>query len=184
MTGVYPRVGGGNAEQVSARLEQAGLSPRGRGKPTLPTLAPSTPRSIPAWAGETHILLPLNAVGGVYPRVGGGNQVSNPGQVNHLGLSPRGRGKPQPATALVERPGSIPAWAGETAQDDSHRLTSAVYPRVGGGNLWLVTSCQKQKGLSPRGRGKRVHLLQLHLLLGSIPAWAGETCSRPPNFCL
>ena len=58
--------------QTTARTAR-GLSPRGRGK--LPALGYEgiTPRSIPAWAGETAAnTAPLASVS-VYPRVGGGN---------------------------------------------------------------------------------------------------------------
>ena len=33
------------------------------------------------------------------------------------------------------------------------------------------------EGPSPRGRGNRVRPVELHLLAGSIPAWAGKPCS-------
>ena len=50
----------------------------------------------------------------VYPRVGGGNTVTDMMAALHRGLSPRGRGK-QRRMLPDERPKrSIPAWAGET----------------------------------------------------------------------
>ena len=56
---------------------------------------------------------------------------------------------------------------------------SAVYPRVGGGNLALGGCNGKANGLSPRGRGKLPPLGLDHPQDGSIPAWAGET--HPPR---
>ena len=50
---VYPRVGGGNASDVSGRYGKHGLSPRGRGKPYDILPPPLRAGSIPAWAGET-----------------------------------------------------------------------------------------------------------------------------------
>ena len=50
-----------------------------------------------------------------------------------------------------------------------------VYPRVGGGNergLWHIG---QQRGLSPRGRGKRYPGPGCPPAGRSIPAWAGET---------
>ena len=50
---VYPRVGGGNADELPRLRTQMGLSPRGRGKPLAMSTTLVKPRSIPAWAGET-----------------------------------------------------------------------------------------------------------------------------------
>ena len=55
---VYPRVGGGNCSRRDAAQTAAGLSPRGRGKPTPSNAARYHARSIPAWAGETALVIP------------------------------------------------------------------------------------------------------------------------------
>ena len=54
---------------------------------------------------------------------------------------------------------------------------SKVYPRVGGGNILRARICLRWRGLSPRGRGKRMRISETPKALGSIPAWAGETAS-------
>ena len=62
--------------------------------------------------------------------------------------------------------GSIPAWAGEPSFAASAKRICKVYPRVGG----EPTECLRYDGvggLSPRVGSKC-------LLVGSIPAWAGE----------
>ena len=51
---VYPRVGGGNGGGAGDVKGSPGLSPRGRGKPTLCHPPPGRGGSIPAWAGETE----------------------------------------------------------------------------------------------------------------------------------
>ena len=54
-------------------------------------------------------------------------------------------------------------------------LLPEVYPRVGGGNRRVKTWRSNALGLSPRGRGKLGdERAGLHII-GSIPAWAGET---------
>ena len=53
MQGVYPRVGGGNVDIRELAADDAGLSPRGRGKRVNPSGFTIACRSIPAWAGET-----------------------------------------------------------------------------------------------------------------------------------
>ena len=91
--GVYPRVGGGNPGRLPSGGSRAGLSPRGRGKPS-PAYPPTFAlRSIPAWAGETRGISQLLSRFWVYPRVGGGNHCLFWRAITARGLSPRGRGK-------------------------------------------------------------------------------------------
>ena len=92
-----------------------------------------------------------------------------------MGLSPRGRGKPSRAAVGAAHIRSIPAWAGETDSLCRERRRLEVYPRVGGGNSIASCIANLSRGLSPRGRGKRLCACRLQLCLGSIPAWAGET---------
>ena len=74
---------------------------------------------------------------------------------------------------------SIPAWAGETQTSTYHRFQRAVYPRVGGGNLFNEILKTITEGLSPRGRGKPEPLAACSAKPRSIPAWAGETREIP-----
>ena len=92
---VYPRVGGGNLRDSLLIETMKGLSPRGRGKRRAGTPSAYRARSIPAWAGETKMLQGALIHAGVYPRVGGGNSSASMSAATLLGLSPRGRGKPQ-----------------------------------------------------------------------------------------
>ena len=131
---VYPRVGGGTPLINGRRIERWGLSPRGRGKRGKATPPIRRYGSIPAWAGETKRRCRPRPSPGVYPRVGGGNQVSQIRQVNAGGLSPRGRGKPLSGFGGTAGRGSIPAWAGETGIPAIIAPAPPVYPRVGGGN--------------------------------------------------
>ena len=95
--------------------------------------------------------------------------------ISPKGLSPRGRGKRRLHIRPARREGSIPAWAGETADHLGRISHRAVYPRVGGGNLVAPPSDDIRHGLSPRGRGKRLVKSGGRAASGSIPAWAGET---------
>ena len=113
----------------------------------------------------------------VYPRVGGGNQASLSEKFTGAGLSPRGRGKLGGLIPNRKPPGSIPAWAGETARHGRRGRWGAVYPRVGGGNTGRRKQAVRSSGLSPRGRGKP-GVIRAAIAIGrSIPAWAGETSS-------
>ena len=177
--GVYPRVGGGNYESGATEGGANGLSPRGRGKPRTHKPGRDTAGSIPAWAGETVGGLKSLIAEGVYPRVGGGNDRGFHRDVLAEGLSPRGRGKPDPDIIMEDGLRSIPAWAGETADRTRSSKAARVYPRVGGGNAAITASQSKQSGLSPRGRGKPRHCPLWRCVEGSIPAWAGETEGYP-----
>ena len=176
---VYPRVGGGNRRLRRYRTSLRGLSPRGRGKHGRPRYVRAFQRSIPAWAGETLALLRFLRQLAVYPRVGGGNWAAAFIVSNNRGLSPRGRGKPELSNLRIRRIGSIPAWAGETRRLDTGYGGNEVYPRVGGGNFCVNAIVAVSRGLSPRGRGKRLCYRCPALDTRSIPAWAGETSLHP-----
>ncbi len=168
-------MGGGNEPTAFFRRAPKGLSPRGRGKQTQAGSTAICARSIPAWAGETNETDDEWDSGRVYPRVGGGNRTTFSSGTSRSGLSPRGRGKPGESVRSVYLNRSIPAWAGETRCSLNCLVLSAVYPRVGGGNLFLLTSLVNWRGLSPRGRGKLGLCPPCPLSCRSIPAWAGET---------
>ncbi len=135
--------------------------------------------SIPAWAGETAAAHTFNPVKEVYPRVGGGNRAQGALPHRPKGLSPRGRGKLSSLRIAFAGSGSIPAWAGETSAPLSRAHLQRVYPRVGGGNQLRGNLCMRYRGLSPRGRGKRLDPALPSAAGRSIPAWAGETCRMP-----
>ena len=172
---VYPRVGGGNRWTVGYAPGNGGLSPRGRGKRRSFCALPRPGRSIPAWAGETEPGRPGLGEKGVYPRVGGGNLRMVLLAGIGPGLSPRGRGKRRGRSWRSALRGSIPAWAGETRPERSGTGGRRVYPRVGGGNSMAAARSSSERGLSPRGRGKRTNRRRSPVALRSIPAWAGET---------
>ena len=157
------------------RRQDFGLSPRGRGKHSAVHLQRIERRSIPAWAGETAARRPYATSREVYPRVGGGNRISRRKRAGRRGLSPRGRGKLVHDDVAGFSAGSIPAWAGETKIDGIASISQRVYPRVGGGNLYAAYTGYIMRGLSPRGRGKRLSTRARPQQRRSIPAWAGET---------
>ena len=178
---VYPRVGGGNSARACISTIRSGLSPRGRGKPNDVVKPQMAWRSIPAWAGETHLAAQGFRRLAVYPRVGGGNLPCANSWTSSAGLSPRGRGKQRAISALDPVQRSIPAWAGETEARAAACQAWAVYPRVGGGNAASRFIQRLLIGLSPRGRGKLLQALDRHNIGRSIPAWAGETMPAATN---
>ena len=110
--------------------------------------------------------------------MGGGNAAAHHYAYYGYGLSPRGRGKHAGDAVIAVLTRSIPAWAGETNPGAGRRGALRVYPRVGGGNFNAVNILLTQRGLSPRGRGKRGRYGRSAVRSRSIPAWAGETARR------
>ena len=173
--GVYPRVCGGNGIQFAVDDTVYGLSPRVRGKPGSTKRNGSQLRSIPACAGETPLADILGDMGGVYPRVCGGNRRGAYDVNCSGGLSPRVRGKLSSSGLAANMTGSIPACAGETAAAVSAGTVPGVYPRVCGGNAAGRKVRNDGVGLSPRVRGKQCRAKTTTSCEGSIPACAGET---------
>ncbi len=172
--GVYPRVGGGTALSSYPAYPPWGLSPRGRGNLKNDKLSQANQGSIPAWAGEPKGWRCAGPSGRVYPRVGGGTCPQATHSKRCPGLSPRGRGNLYEQLDWLETQGSIPAWAGEPPQAGSPHPMAGVYPRVGGGTTAGYALLVGFGGLSPRGRGNLVAVVEQIPAGGSIPAWAGE----------
>ena len=172
--GVYPRVGGGTTPSRVVASWKEGLSPRGRGNRKACKQTHLLFRSIPAWAGEPLTSRAIPRATRVYPRVGGGTRSFHSFGWPFLGLSPRGRGNRHVQHGRDGLVGSIPAWAGEPAQNGSRAGSHAVYPRVGGGTGQRLAEAHKYVGLSPRGRGNLLVVVEGPFGVGSIPAWAGE----------
>ena len=90
------------------------------------------------------------------------------------GLSPRVRGNHVHQVGQRVASGSIPACAGEPPPPTAARLSPAVYPRVCGGTDDPGDAGGIGVGLSPRVRGNQLPEHFGHVLIGSIPACAGE----------
>ena len=171
---VHPRACG-----TSPATRPRGASPRLRGKltPTLPF--ESLMGCIPAPAGETKPSTPKRQGRQVHPRACGGNFTRFETQWRIRGASPRLRGKLRPGPSHRNRHRCIPAPAGETLRRSRSLAPVAVHPRACGGNRTISTKQAQGGGASPRLRGKRLPDCLPPLLVGCIPAPAGETWSAP-----
>ena len=149
-----------------------------RGKRHQINVVAADPGSIPACAGETLWRRMSCAMGGVYPRLCGGNIEIIVDDVPFWGLSPLVRGKRCLSLCLPVPGGSIPACAGETLDLLLIFCLCWVYPRLCGGNCCSVALPLCWPGLSPLVRGKRQHHDTNIYTRGSIPACAGETLSH------
>ena len=111
--GVYPRVCGGTRGLASYLYWPVGLSPRVRGNPRAPPRTVSSPRSIPACAGEPGRPDDDAGLMEVYPRVCGGTILDLAEREQLPGLSPRVRGNQDLRQHVLYLTRSIPACAGE-----------------------------------------------------------------------
>ena len=155
-----------------------GPSPRLRGKRAMDTPGPSRPGSIPAPAGETDRGLDSPTPKKVHPRACGGNAGGSINSGKASGPSPRLRGKHLGQGVHLGPLRSIPAPAGETEAFTMAVLQDTVHPRACGGNSQLSRPQVLHHGPSPRLRGKPYHGDAPGPWRRSIPAPAGETCSR------
>jgi len=73
----------------------------------------------------------------------------------------------------------IPAWAGNTQQQDAQLFPATVHPRVGGEHTASLRAQLSMNGSSPRGRGTLAADERLTPLERFIPAWAGNTSATP-----
>ena len=171
---VYPRGCGGTCTDGPAIRRRHGLSPRVRGNLDAVQIDLVGVGSIPAGAGEPRTAgLPAPSPA-VYPRGCGGTAYERIDPRWLTGLSPRVRGNdPVPPRRPWQR-GSIPAGAGEPALGRRTRPSQKVYPRGCGGTSKSSRRAAASEGLSPRVRGNREGLPERGLVVGSIPAGAGE----------
>ena len=176
---VYPRVYGGTAETRPARALWAGLSPRVRGNPGRIAVQQPYRGSIPACTGEPHRDALRRARPRVYPRVYGGTGLVPEVGLPVRGLSPRVRGNPSSAAALLRLSGSIPACTGEPRPSRMIGMRLWVYPRVYGGTARSSSPSGARPGLSPRVRGNRHARCIPPAYPRSIPACTGEPAHRP-----
>ena len=153
----HPRVGGENRIVVIAESFVAWL--------------------IPAWAGKTRAARPHPSHKTAHPRVGGENSEAWATPATSAGSSPRGRGKQNFWSTILQPLRLIPAWAGKTSAAATMIAFCRAHPRVGGENRSDRDSAPGGGGSSPRGRGKQTGVNQPIHEGRLIPAWAGKTLS-------
>ena len=156
----------------------AGLSPRVRGNHGRTGRSFCYYGSIPARAGEPYRSPCQSCRCRVYPRACGGTEAYTITAASSTGLSPRVRGNQGPTKGAAVRAGSIPARAGEPANDSPASSAAKVYPRACGGTACSTRSLTTALGLSPRVRGNPPAAGSVATGIGSIPARAGEPRPR------
>ena len=175
---VYPRMCGGTALNDGLVPRFRGLSPHVRGNHLCLRHPRDSYRSIPACAGEPIESHLHQALEKVYPRMCGGTCILEGAPFELAGLSPHVRGNLFLAMTRTGHHGSIPACAGEPVFRVLTTRIPQVYPRMCGGTIESFFRRLSRQGLSPHVRGNPAGLPPADRKPGSIPACAGEPCSR------
>ncbi len=172
--GVHPRARGGAMNPQLHLKRDDGPSPRTRGSHSARWLMESIQRSIPAHAGEPPRPRPTAGGHRVHPRARGGAGCSTEWSAYNPGPSPRTRGSRPGRLGRAAVQGSIPAHAGEPSSCSAASDGRRVHPRARGGAARMRGSATTPKGPSPRTRGSRLAHVPQQVVIGSIPAHAGE----------
>ena len=171
----HPRVCGEHHLSCESIAVYGGSSPRMRGTP-IGIVHRKTPTGIiPAYAGNTFAGFLPSYFSWDHPRVCGEHTDDDYNGTYSTGSSPRMRGTRMPFNAIHADGGIIPAYAGNTSPRIRSRTQSWDHPRVCGEHQCIVCYDFLVQGSSPRMRGTPpVHVIT-QVLLGIIPAYAGNT---------
>ena len=171
----HPRVCGEHRLFSIRFLSYRGSSPRMRG--TLYEVAADFLGSgiIPAYAGNTILLVREVERERDHPRVCGEHQVIDDYGTVVMGSSPRMRGTPHRQPVLAHGAGIIPAYAGNTPTTTITAPTARDHPRVCGEHPKKACTVRLSTGSSPRMRGTHVRRTVFFKIVGIIPAYAGNT---------
>ena len=149
-----------------------------RGTPSPPGRRVSGLGIIPAYAGNTPQAETSSARSRDHPRVCGEHCRGVPADLLGRGSSPRMRGTRIVSVSRPDKPGIIPAYAGNTVRLMRDRPNGRDHPRVCGEHRLPHRHPGPSRGSSPRMRGTPVSVAQMVFLIGIIPAYAGNTPPR------
>ncbi len=157
----------------------AGSSPRMRGTLSASSTKITTPRFIPAHAGNTQPAdTPLND-DSVHPRACGEHSFVPVVVRLSSGSSPRMRGTRLLYRRFEHHRRFIPAHAGNTFTQSQISVGTSVHPRACGEHLPDLLHRWSSSGSSPRMRGTHRLFTKFTELWRFIPAHAGNTSVTP-----
>ena len=151
----HPRACGEHVIGVNPEIAALGSSPRLRGTPRTIGTFLTSPRIIPALAGNTTHTSRQTTICGDHPRACGEHEVEHGHLPAAVGSSPRLRGTPSCRAACVRSIGIIPALAGNTPTRWVTWSTRWDHPRACGEHPWFSPLRSWWAGSSPRLRGTR-----------------------------
>ena len=174
----HPRVCGEHMMSLRFIPCDPGSSPRMRGTPTGVVSQTQTLGIIPAYAGNTILMVREVERERDHPRVCGEHNGEGYQRSRRQGSSPRMRGTHDGSAVFVPRHGIIPAYAGNTCAIKGGTSYDWDHPRVCGEHKRLPRTHTTRPGSSPRMRGTLQRSLDMWYFIGIIPAYAGNTQSN------
>ena len=171
----HPRSRGEHFSDEFERMRQKGSSPLARG--TLQSFAHvrNLAGLIPAHAGNTGRLQKAVASRWAHPRSRGEHFAAFTATTQPPGSSPLARGTRLDDIVIFECGGLIPARAGNTPSRGGEYPTSWAHPRSRREHSKVPMVSPTLLGSSPLARGTRVIPESIGLVVGLIPARAGNT---------
>ena len=151
----HPRVCGEHTVSMVVYATMLGSSPRMRGTLGSQLCLSVGVGIIPAYAGNTSWLPPVENWSGDHPRVCGEHLHGSLPSMGTSGSSPRMRGTLGDCLAGFFRHGIIPAYAGNTGLVRRGHGRSGDHPRVCGEHPLPSNEFYQSPGSSPRMRGTR-----------------------------
>ena len=180
MTGSSP-LARGTLRRVLARTPQGGSSPLARGTQEHITGQCLVRGLIPARAGNTTFLGVTNGPGWAHPRSRGEHSLATSDPHVVAGSSPLARGTHGIGCTLEKRRGLIPARAGNTASASYTAEPCRAHPRSRGEHAGTFQTKSRETGSSPLARGTRCRGNREGVVVGLIPARAGNTLLHKKN---
>ena len=152
-----------------------GSSPLARGTPSVSSRAGSLSGLIPARAGNTRSVGPGGGGGRAHPRSRGEHCMKRCGLSGSVGSSPLARGTLVEKGVPTSRQGLIPARAGNTRYVSSREFRCRAHPRSRGEHRPRRYPPGLSEGSSPLARGTQISKTVVSIVIGLIPARAGNT---------
>ena len=171
----HPRACGEHSELGAWKVSGRGSSPRLRGTPARSMRSAARRGIIPALAGNTVAPSAAAVNCGDHPRACGEHVCDIPADAFNRGSSPRLRGTQQQEYFNSLQGGIIPALAGNTFKAPDGIVSSEDHPRACGEHNFVGMAEFAGQGSSPRLRGTLCHVVLLSIVIGIIPALAGNT---------
>ena len=156
-------------------INNAGSSPRVRGRRQAATQREHPPGLIPASAGQTAPAISDTTPARAHPRECGADQPQLSKHLVQEGSSPRVRGRPNGVLHLEKPVGLIPASAGQTLDLWLCVILAWAHPRECGADVQIAQGVKSLQGSSPRVRGRPAACSSPATGDGLIPASAGQT---------
>ena len=175
----HPRIRGEHARRAADTRGESGSSPHSRGTPDEKEPEDQQTGLIPAFAGNTTSPCGGRVISGAHPRIRGEHS-SVPYMSRSLtGSSPHSRGTRSTPTPDGVTSGLIPAFAGNTRQEDPPQACGGAHPRIRGEHSCCLPFSVYLRGSSPHSRGTHSVSLDDFPGEGLIPAFAGNTRRTP-----